>query len=331
MAETVDCLVIGGGLSGLTAASKIREGGRTVRVLDKGRAPGGRMASRRFDRSAATPAVFDYGAQYFTARDPRFRAEVQKWEALGIVKIWANGFHMTDGRHKDTGEPRYRGVPHMRAIADHLSSGLDCRSSVRIVRLEARGQTWVCTDERGEQYRGRALLLTMPVPQALILLDDSHLALDPPLHAALGKLQFSPVFSVLLRLRGPSNLLSPGGLWFSDHPVSWLADNAQKGISRESAIILHASPEFSQRHFDTPPEEVGKMLIDSVEDWLGSEVLDFQVHRWRYSFPQATYPRPAESTLCPLPLFFAGDAFVAPRVEGAYLSGLAAAELMSGL
>jgi predicted NAD/FAD-dependent oxidoreductase len=30
----------------------------------------------------------DHGAQYFTARDPDFRAEVARWQALGVAAVW---------------------------------------------------------------------------------------------------------------------------------------------------------------------------------------------------------------------------------------------------
>jgi predicted NAD/FAD-dependent oxidoreductase len=52
-------LVIGAGLAGLTAARRLQDRGHTVVVVDKGRAPGGRMATRRIlddeaDRARST-------------------------------------------------------------------------------------------------------------------------------------------------------------------------------------------------------------------------------------------------------------------------------------
>ena len=63
--------VIGAGLAGLRVAHRLAEAGAQVRVFEKARGAGGRMSTRRTDFGA-----FDHGAQYFTARDPRFREQV---------------------------------------------------------------------------------------------------------------------------------------------------------------------------------------------------------------------------------------------------------------
>mgnify|MGYP003336186047 FL=1 len=70
--QTADVLIIGAGMAGLTAAVELKRAGRRVLVLDKARGVGGRLASRRIDG-----ATFDHGAQFITARDPRFAAVLE--------------------------------------------------------------------------------------------------------------------------------------------------------------------------------------------------------------------------------------------------------------
>ncbi|MGD9093294.1 MAG: hypothetical protein PVF74_10630, partial [Anaerolineales bacterium] len=48
-----------------------------------------------------------------------------------------------------------------------------------------------------------------------------------------------------------------------------------------------------------------------------------QLHKWRYSQPARIYPERFLEIQGSQPLFFAGDAFGGPRVEGAALSGMA--------
>ena len=79
--------VVGAGMSGLVAARALAESGYGVQLFDKARGPGGRMATRRGE-----DGLFDHGAQYFTARDPRFCARVDAWLQEGVVQAWDGRF-----------------------------------------------------------------------------------------------------------------------------------------------------------------------------------------------------------------------------------------------
>jgi predicted NAD/FAD-dependent oxidoreductase len=110
-------------------------------------------------------------------------------------------------------------------------------------------------------------------------------------------------------------------------PIAWLADNTQKGLNRgPGTVTLHAGPEFSRVHLEGDLEEAGRRLLAGAGEWLGAEVTAFQVHRWRYSHPRALHEAPFLRLAGPVPVLLAGDAFGQPRVEGAALAGLAAAE-----
>ena len=75
--------VIGAGIAGLSCARALAASGVHVTVFDKSRGPGGRMSTRRGEGWAC-----DHGAQYFTARDPLFQAELARWQAAGVAARW---------------------------------------------------------------------------------------------------------------------------------------------------------------------------------------------------------------------------------------------------
>jgi predicted NAD/FAD-dependent oxidoreductase len=79
-------------MAGLWASRLLREHGHGVAVFDKGRRPGGRMATRRTGNLA-----FDHGAQYFTARDGSFRRQVRSWVESGVVAEWKGRIGNLDG------------------------------------------------------------------------------------------------------------------------------------------------------------------------------------------------------------------------------------------
>ncbi len=56
--DSLDVLIIGAGMAGLTGARALVEAGCRVRVVDKGKAPGGRLASRRMGG-----ATFDHAGE----------------------------------------------------------------------------------------------------------------------------------------------------------------------------------------------------------------------------------------------------------------------------
>ena len=106
-------IVVGAGLSGLAAAGALSSAGHEVTVFDKGRGPGGRLATRRIG-----PATVDHGAQFFTVRSRRFEAMVEAWISAGVVGEWTRGFADRIGEYKEDGYPRYKGTRGMTAIAE---------------------------------------------------------------------------------------------------------------------------------------------------------------------------------------------------------------------
>jgi predicted NAD/FAD-dependent oxidoreductase len=95
------------------------------------------------------------------------------------------------------------------------------------------------------------------------------------------------------------------------------------------ALTIHATIGFSRLCFEAPPEEVARQLLHAAAPWLGGEVDAWQLHRWKYSQPVATCSEACLYTALPAPLAVAGDAFAGPRIEGAFLSGMAAAKILS--
>ena len=337
MIDTPLTLIVGAGLSGLAAARALADAGRRVLVLDKGRGVGGRLATRRVEVGETT-LHFDHGAQYFTARDPDFRAAVEAWQEADVADIWADDFPATGDRagKAHAHYPRYRGTDGMAGIAKHLAAGLEVESGVRVVKLTPEANGWLVECDTGERFHAADLILTPPVPQSLALLSDSGLTLDDELLAGLRKVEFAPCLSVMVTLDGPSAVPAPGGVFAGPEPVSWVADNTQKGLSPvgHSAVTVHAGPEISRAHYKSDEADVTAALLDATRGYLGAaSVVTTKLHRWLYSLPTVVYPaRHAEWVGSPAGrVIFAGDAFEGPRIEGAYLSGRsAAAALLHG-
>ncbi|WP_199727842.1 NAD(P)/FAD-dependent oxidoreductase [Corallococcus sp. CA049B] len=312
--------VIGAGMSGLVLARMLTGAGFGVRVLDKGRGPGGRLSTRR----SAEGGAFDHGAQYFTARDPLFRALVDAWVADGVAAEWRGRIGtLTRGTVTPAKEAvRYVGVPGMSAVAKALADGLDVRTGVRVERVAREGQAWRLTSETGEDLGlAEGVVVAVPAPQAVPLLAGA-----PALAAQAGTARMSPCWAVMARFDAPL-AVELEGAFVEDSPLSWVArDTSKPGRAAGERWVLHASPEFSAEHLEETPEAMASKLVEAFGQALGRDVraVEAVAHRWRYAMPAS----PLESSAlydAALGLGACGDWCAGPRVEGAFLSGVALA------
>jgi len=333
MKKSGSCLIVGGGIAGLIAATVLKHQGVNVTVLDKGRGIGGRLATRRLTYSADIEGVFDYGAQYFTVsdavgtlRDREFQVWVDQWLAEGVITEWSQGFFQESGSFKSSHKPCYRGTTSNRSLAQYLAESLTVHTNTQVTQLSWQDDHWQVQTQTEEIFQGDRLILTPPVPQTLALLDHSGIVLTPEIRQKLEQVAYYPCITTLALLEKPSQIPAPGGLWGSGNPLGWIACNYQKGISaRGYAVTLQAGPEFSQNYWNQDNAEIAQKLLKAADSWLGSTVLDYQIHRWRYSQVSVSYGEPCLALAEPGPLVLAGDGFITGKVEGAFLSGLAAA------
>lgn len=304
--------VVGAGLSGLIAARELATQGHSVVVVDKGRGVGGRLATRRIG-----DAVFDHGAQFFTVRDPRFQAIVDGWLADGVVRVWCHGF----GTEQD-GFPRYVGTAGMTSIAKHLAAGLDVRTSSLVFSvLPAANGGWTITLDTGETFASDAVILTAPIPQSFGFAFTGGVEFPEELRT----IDYDRTLGLLVALDGPSAIPSPGALQNPDDVFSFIGDNQAKGISPVPAVTFHANPQWSANHWDTPHDEAERLLREAAGHYLGgSAIIASNFKRWRFATPQRNWPDRVWTNDAGN-MIVAGDAFAGPRVEGATLSGLAAA------
>jgi renalase len=324
-------VVVGAGMSGLVAARALAENGHASIVFDKARSVGGRMATRRLTGHGGTVALVDHGAQFFTARSAEFQAEVDEWLSLGIAREWCRGFGATQD-----GYPRYCAPDGMNAIAKHLASSVRAAVNTTVRSVRTDGDRLVVSTIEDVEHASRAVLLTPPVAQSLALCDNGSLVLPHEERQALEAVRYARCIALLVTVDQSGLIGAPGGLQLTidmDATFSFVADNQSKGLSTAPALTFHANDELSEIHYDDTDDEVAALLLSAAQPYLKTaEVITVQVKRWRFARPSVTHPQrclavhPTSHTS----LVFAGDAFGEARVEGAYLSGLAAAQrLMS--
>lgn len=341
-----DVVVIGAGIAGLCAAGELVRAGRRVIVLEKSRGVGGRMATRRVGA-----AVCDHGAQFFTVRGRGFEGLVRDAAADGAVAVWCHGFTRNAAPAAGDGHPRWRGATGMTDLPKRLAALATTEGSSGrcVIRTASRAVAVGPSGVKGDGHRvdvmleasdgapveglsARGALLTTPVPQSLDLLAAAGVALDPATGDRLATVGYDPCFALMVVLDRPSLVPPPGGMQFDVDEgavVAWIADNQQKGISAVPALTVHATGRFSREHFDAPPADVERILLEHARPWIDGDparvVVATSLQRWKFALPTTVVAEPLVAVSDAPPIACCGDAFAGPRVEGAASSGMAAA------
>jgi predicted NAD/FAD-dependent oxidoreductase len=290
-------------------------------ILEKSRGVGGRMATRRFENG-----VFDHGAQFFTARERKFQKWVSKWQEIGTIKEWFGHKLPTDSISSRESHSRFIGTKGMTSVPKEVAKGLQIKTDTWVKSISQKEDLWVAHTNDGDEYSAKRIILSAPIPQSLSLLEAGGISLPKKENEALLAINYQQCIAGLVLLKSPSAIPSPGKKKFEEGAIQWLGDNSQKGISPDMpAVTIHAAAEFSRKNFALAPEELANLLIAASRDWLGQEVLAWQIHKWHYSQAVTKYPERFLALPGLSGLYMVGDGFGGARVEGAAISGIEAA------
>lgn len=311
--------IVGAGMSGLACAERLHAGGHTVTAFDKGRGPGGRMATRRL----ATPAGevgFDHGAQYFTARDPAFLARVARWAEQAVVAPWPAA-----------GPDAWVGTPGMSAPVRAMATAREVRWGTRIDTLASDGAGWQLCGDGVPDGRFDAVVVAVPAEQAQPLLAPW----DREMAAIAASTPSLPCWTVLAAFADPLAMESdvvrdpadPEGV------LGWAARNSGKpGRTGPEAWVVQAGPEWSAQHLEADAADVVEPLLRALARATGVALPAPTVvtaHRWRFARSGAagrTCGWNAERRIGAC-----GDWWIGPRIECAWMSGDALGVAIRGI
>ncbi len=315
--------IVGAGVAGLACAAGLAGAGRAVTVFDKGRRPGGRVATRR-----AGSLQFNHGAQYATARSEGFRAVLDHLQGTGAAAPWPAA-----------GQGRWVGVPGMSALPASLaaSCGATLLQERHVAHLQRVGDEWALrhlpaadakpgevTQSGGEVARFDAVLLAVPHAQAAPLL----LAAGQGAFAqAVRSVVVAPCWTLMLAFAEP--LRAPDVQRLADGPLAWVArENSRPGeAAGPDRWVANASPALSREWLERDKADLAADLLPLFAAATGAVAAPVHVaaHRWRYALTErplgeaALWDADARIGVC-------GDWCLDGRVEAAWQSGSALAD-----
>ncbi|MEV6518280.1 FAD-dependent oxidoreductase [Micromonospora chalcea] len=305
-ADRAGVVVVGAGIAGVACATELARAGIPVRLRERARVTGGRMASKRFDGRPA-----DLGAAYFTVDDPDFADVVDRWRAAGLAREWTDTLvaYGPRGREQVSGPMRWAAPRGLRSLVEHLAGDLPVTHNRLVMSVEP--------GPRVDGAEAEAVVLAMPGPQAALLLDP---ALAEATRAVAAQ-RWSSALSGVLHF--PARRWADfRGAFVNDHPVlSLVCDDGDRRGDGAPVLVAHTTAGFAAGHL-LQPTGAREAVEQAVRDLLGlpEPALSTHVHRWTYATPAARADG-ATFHLDDDGIGLAGDAFGRPRVQTAWRSG----------
>ncbi len=310
--------IIGAGMAGLTLAHAL-DGMAQVRVFEKSRGYGGRMATRR-----AEPFQFDHGAQFFTAKSESFEQFLAPFVTDGSVARWDAEFveydhdRIVSRRSWRDGPAHYVAVPGMNRFGALLADGLDVVTETRIAALERESGGWRLRDQDGHDQGGFDwVVLAIPAAQVLQLLPATSDLRGP----AVG-CEMLGCYSLMLGFED-SPSIDWQAAFVSGADISWVSlDSSKPGRPSAPALLVHSTNRWAQAHLDDERDQVIEHLQNELTRVTGLELgrlAHVGLHRWLYAnigkqSGESCYIEPNQQ------LALAGDWCVHGRIEAAFLS-----------
>lgn len=264
--------MIGTGFAGLTLGNALQQDGIACLLIDKGRSPGGRAATRRLDS-----ARVDHGIPWLTRTGGESDRLIDGLrEARLIERIYVGG----------TVGDAWVAPAGITSATKHLASGLDVRFSSRVESVEAgEANRLLISDADGREYglAARHVVITAPVPQAM--------EISTTVAEAVGEVDPDAIYEKAVI--GLARLAHSSAV-----PDTVLIENPADGIEsviiesakfpdRPPSISIRCDPRASDLLFAADDDYAWSWMAGRLADLplLASEPAERQVKRWRYSKP----------------------------------------------
>ena len=349
--QKFDIAVIGAGIAGLVCAQELQQAGYSVVVLEKSRGVGGRMATRRVSGSRA-----DHGVRYLEPTDKLLQQLINNLkipknslDAEPVLRLWTDKiYEITQPQEPllPIAKNCYIAPQGMNSVGKFLAQDLEIWLSRRVQTMEPIAEkNWIlklevtnnAATQKPTEVIAKAVVLAITAPQALMILEKPVAEIQPEFLKHLHFVEYDPCITVIVGYSPAlqENLPEWQAIAFpNDNYLDWVGlDSSKRPHPTQPIFVIQSSAQFATNYLDSPDlQPIGKKLLEYTAQqllpWLSNPEW-LQVHQWRYAFCRQPLNVSCLATELPLPLVCSGDWCGGNNIEGAFASGLAAANYLS--
>ncbi len=306
-------IIIGSGLSGISAALELKKNNIDVLVIDKARNIGGRICSK-----ISNEYIFNHGAQYFTAKTESFSNILIKANSDESLKKWKiyNNYDV------------YVGNPNMRSFIHWFSKGINFIKNTEIINIKYdKKNKFFYLRSIDKEFKADALIITAPAPQTAKLIYN----IDKNFSSKIDCVEYNPCWTVMLKFK---TNLKFSFLKTKNSNISFAVSEGFKLRDKnQNLITIHSNEVFANLNLYKKKEVVENLLINEFITEFRFNKKDIELiksHRWLYSKVKKPIEKGTPFISKTLPFSVAGDWHPGiydnnegngTRAEDAFLSG----------
>ncbi|KFM65336.1 Renalase, partial [Stegodyphus mimosarum] len=327
-------LIVGCGLTGSVTASLIKhEAAADISIWEKKNHIGGRFYT--FHHPSEPKCSVDLGAQYVSATLEFIRSHARFYDELLDQDILVPlGQKIENFRKLSETKTNFVAPEGTESLIKHFLSKAGAKvyleHDVIEINLKKDKKLWEVKSSNGVVKEFDAVILTIPVPQILMLNGDFFAKyLDDDIKMAMEQVKYSSRYSVALMYNDDVGELPWSMKYFPEDEIICFAavDNLKRGKPKDpAAVLIHTTTKYCQKNSDLSDDEAQKEVLTHFKCLVPDlpETSFIKCIKWTYSQVVDAYlDNPGCIILSDHPcLICGGDGFTESNFNGCLTSAL---------
>ena len=292
-----DVVVIGAGLSGSFLASKLKNQGKTVLILEKSRGVGGRCSTKPI-----LTDIVDYGCQYFSPKSETAKnisSNLVDKNILEIVQIRKNKNVLISPLG-------------MNRVPQYFARNVPVLTNTKVDSINRKKNTWLIQTD-SMNFKSKIVVSSIPTNQNMELFSKSEFDVEKNIFPQVNYHSFFTITCIDELIQ--NTVLSP-----TNSDFSWICNNTLKGIrNKKQVYTINTSNLFTNQLLSFDKKNI-EIKIKKRLQLIGiNNPQKFSFHFWKYAYSDIGSNKQGYWN-SNIGLGLCGDGFGLGKIDGALTS-----------
>jgi renalase len=292
-----DVIVIGAGLSGSFLASKLKDQGKRVLIIEKSRGVGGRCSTKPIEKN-----IVDYGCQYFKPKSN---------SAINILNNLVDQNILERVQIKKNKEVLISPLG-MNRVPQYFARNVPVLTNTKANLIKRENDVWLIKTNT-LNLESKTIVSSIPTNQNIELFLKSDICLGDNIFP---KVSYHSFFTITCM----NKLVTDTILQQISSDFSWICNNTLKGLRNEKYVYtINTSKSFTKRLLTLNKKDAEKEIREKLNLIGIKHPKNLSIHFWKYAYSDSGSNEKGYWNN-KISLGLCGDGFGLGKIDGALTS-----------